>query len=222
VTTPHTVTISASLNGTSISKSIVVRPGRLAAVSPSSSGVSAGEPLLLTLTFDAAVTSAPVTFASSDTAVTGFTTTASGTTAQKSLATTKSLRDQTTATITVTSGGGTKNIAVQVNPIKILTFGVSPASGIGGTSLAATVKLTHTALQPQLLELFSSDTTVATIPSPATIFNIGEDVKVVTVRLRGPQSATRTATITAKVHVSTNNASTSVINERTATVTATP
>jgi hypothetical protein len=99
---------------------------------------------------------------------------------------------------------------------------VSPASGTGGATLPATLRLSRTVLlTQQLVKLRSSDTTVATVPS-GVLLSQGEDVKVITVTLRGPQAASRSATITAELVVGTNTISSPVINSKSITVTANP
>jgi hypothetical protein len=197
VTAPQSITISASLNGVSASKTIVVRPGRLASVAANPSTVNAGENVPLTLTFDAPVSSVPVTLTSSDTTIRSVSNfTANGSTVQASLSTTKTLISSVNATITVAAGTESKTAAVQVNPIQIAQFTISPASGTGGTTVAATIRLSRPVLQTQFINFSSSDTTAATAPTGFS-FSFGEDVKIVTVTLRGPQATSKTATITA-------------------------
>lgn len=221
VTSATPVSISASLNGISVAKTIVVRPGRLTNLTPSQSTVNAGESVPLTVTFDAPVTNAQVTSASSDTALKVFPTSVTGTTKQFSANTTKSLVAPVSATLTATSGTDTKSVAVQINPISLTTFTVSPSGGTGGATLAATARLTRTAMQQQFMLLTSSDTSVATVANQFATFNIGEDVKIISILLK-PQSVSKSATITVTLHANNNTSAASIINSKTITVTANP
>jgi hypothetical protein len=225
VATPRSITITAALNGVTASKTVVVEPGRLTALSVSPTTVTGGEPVTATLSFSVPVTGAPVTFASSDTALRigagGGSVT--GASKQFTLSTSPSLAVPANATLTVTANGISKSASVQINPIQLSQFTVSPASGAGGATLAATLKLSRPAIQQQFVRLTSSDTTVATLVNVGVgvTFQVGEDVKVVSILLRGPQAAPKTSTITAALHV-LPNINAAVINSRTVTVTATP
>jgi hypothetical protein len=222
VSQPQSVTITASLNAVTATKTVVVRPGRLTTLTAAPTAVNGGEGGQLTLSFDVPVSNASVTLASSDTALgVASSTIVNGTSRQVSFSTSKSLVAPVTATVTAT-GGVAKTATVQITPIQLSQFTVSPASGTGGATLPATLRLSRTVLlTQQLVKLRSSDTTVATVPS-GVLLSQGEDVKVITVTLRGPQAASRSATITAELVVGTNTISSPVINSKSITVTANP
>jgi len=174
----------------------------------------------LTVTFDGPVTNAPVTFTSSDTALVAFNTSVTGTSKQHGASTTKGLAKPVSATVTAVSGSESRSVVVQVIPNQLADFTVSPASGSGGATLAATARLTRTALQSQALLLVSSDTSVATVASPL-VFTVGEDVKIISILLK-PQSTQKSATITATMQANSNVGAANTINTRTITVTAIP
>jgi len=71
------------------------------------------------------------------------------------------------------------------------------------------------------MQLVSSDTSVAKVPSSLITYQIGEDVKIISILLR-PQSVSKSATITATIHTDGSTLSPSTINSKTITVTANP
>jgi hypothetical protein len=221
VTALKPITISAALNGVSTSKTIVLRPGRVNLLTVNPVAV-AGQTGNLGVLFDVPVSGMPVTVSSSDTAL-RFTTTTGTANAQNiffAFTTSARLAAPTTVTVSGTAQGITKTRTVDIAPIQVSQFTVSPTSGVGGTTIAGTARLSHTAFISQSLRLTSSDTTVATVP-PVIVFNQGEDVKVFTITLKGPQPTARTATITAALQAG-NNVASPVVSTKTATVSATP
>lgn len=221
VAAPHTVTISASLNGVSASKAIVVRPGRLASITANPSTVIAGDSIPVTLSFDAPVSGLSVALSGTDTAIKSRSVTASGSSVQTSLTTTRSLISNVIGNVNASDGRVTRSTDVQVRPIQITQFSVSPTSGAAGTTIPATVHLGRVVSQVQTLQLASSDTSVATVASSLS-FNPGDDTKVVSVTLRSPTTANRTATITATLHTTNSTTAGTVSSVRTTTVTVTP
>jgi len=225
VTTPRSATIFAALNGVTTSRTVVVRPGRLQSVTVAPTSLFGGEPGNATVLFDIPVSAAPVTLASSDTAL-RFSNLGSGiaavtgTSRHLGFTTSSSLARTVTATVTATADGVARTATVQVNPIQLAAFTVAPASGVGGANLAATLRLSRTALvEGRVVKLRSSDTTVATVQGSAPM-PVGTDARVVAITLR-PGTGTRTATITADVMTS-NSPTAVVVNSRSVTVTVTP
>jgi hypothetical protein len=222
VSAPRTVTLTAALNGVTVSKSVVVMPGRLSTFSLSPTTLTAGESSTATVTFDAPRSAAPLTLTSSDTAVrfTG-TRSVSGTSTTFAVSTTGMLAAPVTATLTVSSDGISKAASLSVNPIALTEFSIAPASGTSGTTVAATLRLSRAALVQHSLSIVSSDPTVAATVDPVHVFSIGETVKVISILLKPGQTAARTVTFTVNL-LERGNPNAPVIGTRTATVTVTP
>lgn len=215
VSSPRVVTIFASVNGTSVSRSLVVRPGRLTAIDPPGP-LTGGQSGAVVLAFDIPVANVPVTMTSNDTSLVISSLTATGTSRSVPFTTSPFLSTPRTVTITATAEGIVRSGTVQLTPMQLTAFTAAPTSGAGGSTTAATLRLSRTAIVPQSIELVSSDTTAVRVPIRANV-SVGSDVVVVPFSLVSGGTGTRTATVTATLF-----SRGTPLNSRTITVTVTP
>lgn len=214
-----TVTISASLNGTTRSATLTVNPStgaRLSAVSLNPASVGGGSPSTGTVTLSAPAPSggAAVTLSSNKAAaaVPASVTVAAGATTASFTVTTSSVTDATTATISATYGGvvGTATLTITSSgtppPVTLSALSLNPTSVVGGSSSTATVTLSGVAPTGGVAVTLSSNHAAATVPASVTVaagatsatfaVNTTAVSANTTVTITGTLGVTRTASLT--------------------------
>ena len=219
VSAPSAVTIFASVNGTSVSQPLVLRPGRLISIDPPGP-MTGGQTGSVAVAFDIAVTGKPVTLTSNDTALVINSTSVTGTSRAVSFTTSPNLSTSRTVTITASADGVQRTGTVQLAPMQLTAVTAAPTSGVGGSSTAVTLRLSRPAIVQQFILLTSSDTTVVRVPLSAQI-NVGADVTVLPLTFTAGGTGTRTTTVTATL-MSRGNVGAPPVGSRTITLTVTP
>ena len=182
VIAPRTVTITASLNGTSRSASLTVNPptgATLSAVTLSPASVPGGSSATGTVTLNGPAPSggATVNLSSSRAAavVPASVTVAAGATSASFNVATTSVTSATTATISATYGGviGTATLTITPTgtapPVSLATLSLNPASVAGGNTSTGTVTLSGAAPAGGATVTLSSSHAAATVPSSVTV-----------------------------------------------------
>jgi hypothetical protein len=182
VTATRTVTISASLNGTTRSANLTVNPStgtRLSAVFLNPASVGGGNPSTGTVTLNAPAPSggAAVTLSSNNAAaaVPASVTVAAGATSATFTVATTSVTAATTATISATFGGvlGTATLTVTPtgtpSPVTLSALSLNPTSVVGGNVSTGTVTLSDVAPTGGAAVALSSNNAAATVPASVTV-----------------------------------------------------
>ncbi len=219
VLTERSVTIFASLDGTSVSRTLVLRPGRLIGIDPPSA-LTGGQSGSVFLAFDIPVTNQPVTLTSSDTSLKINSINANGTSVAVPFTTSPNVAVPVSVTISATAGTVSRTGVVQVNPMQIGVFSAAPTSGPGGSQTAATIRLSRAAIVPQFIDLRSSDSTVVRVPNTVSV-PIGTDVLVVPMTFVAGPAGPRMATVTANLRAAGSSGA-PIVSTRTLTLTVAP
>ena len=168
VTVTKNVTITASLNGNSVTDTLrVVQPG-IKSISLSPSTITGGTGSQLTVTLDAP---APlggwvVNLVSSDVSatLTSTATIAAGQTTVSVPVTTKSVLTRTAVTLTATDASGSQATTLVVEPVVGLQLRLSSTSIAGGTSVNLTVELAEAAPKTGATVALSADNASLVVP----------------------------------------------------------
>ena len=168
VTATKNVTITASLNGNSVTDTLrVVQPGvKSIALSPSTVTGGTGSQLTVTLDAPAPVGGWLVNLASSDasTTLTTTATIAAGQTNVTGPVTTKSVLVRTPVSLTATDASGSQTTTLVVEPVVGLQLRLSSTSIAGGNSVNLTVELAEAAPKTGATVALSADNAVLIVP----------------------------------------------------------
>ena len=168
VTVTKNVTITASLNGNSVTDSLrVVQPGiKTVSLSPSTVTGGTGSQLIITLDAPAPVGGWLINLASSDVSATIATTAmvAAGQTTVTVPVSTKSVLARTAVILTATDGSGSQATTLVVEPVVGLQLRLSSSSIAGGTSVNLTVVLAEAAPKTGATVALSADNASLVVP----------------------------------------------------------
>jgi hypothetical protein len=219
VVATRTVTISASLNGTTRSAVLTVNPptgARLSTVSlnPASVGGGNSSTGTVSLTAPAPAGGAAVALSSSNAAATvpASVTVAAGATSATFTVGTTSVTATTTSTISATYGGvlGTATLTITPGgapaPVTLSALSLSPTSVVGGNASTGTVTLSGAAPAGGATVTLSSNNAAASVPASVTVaagattatFAVSTSAVAAntTVAISGTLGVTRTASLT--------------------------
>lgn len=198
VTSPRSVTISATAGGLPRSATLSVGPTSLAGVSVNPATAVATQTVVGAVTMTGPTAGRTVALTSSDSAAhVPASVTVIGTSATFQV-TTRNVAVPTSATITATALGVSKTTTLTVNPLTIRSVIISPTSVRAGGTATATVTLSAVPGQSLTVALSSSDTNVATVPSQIS-FAPGQGSQIFAVTARSPIAKRATVTIRANI-----------------------
>ena len=169
-----TVSISATLNGTTKSANLTVREATPSSVSLSPSSVIGGTSSTGTVTLNGAALSGGtvVTLTSSNTSaatVPSSVTVAAGATTATFTITTTPVSANTKVTISAALNGTTKTASLTVDRPALTSLTLSPSSVTGGTSSTGTVTLSGPAPSAGTVVTLSDNKAAATVPASVTV-----------------------------------------------------
>lgn len=170
-----TVTVTASLGGSSASAALVVNPPKVSALSVSSNTVVGGQPLVGTVTLDGTAPAGGiiVTLGSSNRAVTvpASVTVPAGEHTMSVDLTTSRVDRSTPATVTATAGSSHASATVTVAPVQVAAITLPDDSNpiSSDVSFHVTVRLNGTADAAHTVTLRSSDPAALTVPDSVVV-----------------------------------------------------
>ena len=228
---PSSVTLTATVDGVSISQLYQVVLPVPTAVAASATTVKPYEEVLVTATINGELAAGQrATFVASDTSL-KFVSSGDDSDADIRVksrdprnsvryAVSRGLVEQRQVQVSVSYGGQTRSVSITATPVLLSSFTATPTSGHPGTTLQATALLNTTAAASSpgyRLEVASSDTTLAAIDSYDPAIPTSATSKVVVVRLKGAPTTSRQVPITATLKTGGY-----VVSTRTLVVTVNP
>ena len=174
-TAKTTATISATLNGTTVSTPLTIQPASVTYLTVLPNPVVGGNNATGAVTINGPAPSGGlvVTLASSsgDAIVPSQVTVAGGSISANFTVVTKAVSADVTATIAATFGSGTQSVQLIIHAGSLGALTVSPVSVVGGskTTLTGTLSLTGPLLSTAVVKLKSSDTAIATVPASVSL-----------------------------------------------------
>ena len=174
-TTPVSVlatrTITASLNTTTITKSLTLKPNLVSLTAPAS--IVGGNDFGATTTlYDNAPTGGTTVSLSDNSAVTttpGSTTVPAGSKTSTVTVTTTGVAAITTATLTATVDGIAKSASIQITPAQLSTLTLNPTSVKGGTSTSGAINLNGRAPTGGIVVTLADSSSSINTPASATV-----------------------------------------------------